>query len=158
MWRWKHEGVLEDTDGTLVVPRSALPRGSQHFSSLVPSNGLVQGYFSSECVQVAGYQGRVCNDLKFRRFAVNGVAPSSIARYTPMILSLGNATDSIPWGTHRKTKPNGWLMTLPVQEGNNARSIGLQWVHNPRVDTKAFSYDQGEFLRREQILLHLDYI
>jgi len=65
MWRWSHEGVHEDTDGTLVPDAP----GGKRLSSLVPTNGLLPEF--SDCATVTGYQGRVCNGMRFRRFAVN---------------------------------------------------------------------------------------
>lgn len=104
---------------------------------------------------MTGFQGKVCNSMRFRRFAVNNAAPERIAKYVPMILSLGDSTDSVMWHLKRKTKPSGWVMTLPI---NADSSIGVKWQHTPRVDPDRFSYDQGEFRRNEQILLHIDYM
>jgi len=55
----------------------------------------------------------------------------------------------------RKTKPSGWVMTLPVGADE---SIGMKWQHTPDVDPDSFKYDQGEFRRNEQILMHIDYM
>ncbi|KAG8441692.1 hypothetical protein GDO86_010757 [Hymenochirus boettgeri] len=104
-FRWEHEVVLIDMDGTLtgtignkVVPGSGL---------LDPSQCSVKNDWS------VGFPGFVCNaTTRFQRLAFNNPTPSSLLG-KDVILSNSFGISVVPFLSKRLTHKPGWMALLP---------------------------------------------
>lgn len=103
--QWNHEAVILDLDGSLtgyvngsVVPTNAnLP--PQHCTASPPDSH-------------GPHNGSVCDStVKFRRFAFNNVAPSSL-KSKNVLLTNEHGTDVVPYCLKCATHPQGWLTTV----------------------------------------------
>ncbi|XP_066572050.1 PKHD1 like 1, tandem duplicate 1 isoform X2 [Amia ocellicauda] len=104
-FRWEHEVVLIDSDGSLT---------GQADNKVVPQSGLLD---PSHCAQRAewsmGFPGFVCDStVGFHRVAFNNPSPSSLqAKNVIMSNSYGNSV--VPYLTKRLTHEPGWMALLP---------------------------------------------
>ena len=148
-WRWKHEGIWTDLDGSLTETGIA-------DSTLVPVNGFV--HTLERCIDDprynGGFGGKVCKGLLWRRVAVNGATPSSL-QYKDMAITVNGATDYVEWNLKRKTHPRGHLFTVPV---NHEVELGWRQAAFQRVDIEAYNIAVGELLDEEYLIFKSYYL
>ena len=117
-WKWKHEHVHRDMDGTLT--ETGTP------SLIIPSVDILPPSCMSHASSSYGIPGSICpGSLEMTRFALNDAAPSSIRT---QLLNITNAygTERIEYEDKRLILPDGHMAILPVNE-----SYRLQWETGP---------------------------
>ncbi|XP_069813288.1 fibrocystin-L-like isoform X2 [Dendropsophus ebraccatus] len=110
-FRWEHEVVLIDTDGTLT---------GKIGGKVIPASGLLD---PSQCSQSsdwsAGFPGYVCNSsISFHRLAFNNPTPSSLLG-KDVIISNSFGSSVVPYLVKRLTHPYGWMALLPNADSFN---------------------------------------
>ncbi|KAM3928399.1 fibrocystin-L-like [Leptodactylus fuscus] len=121
-FRWEHEVVLIDTDGTLT---------GKVGGKVVPQSGLLD---PSQCSQSndwsAGFPGYVCNaSVSFHRLAFNNPAPSSLVG-KDVIISNSFGASHVPFLAKRLTHPNGWMALLPNADSFNWYFNDVNFITN----------------------------
>ncbi|CAK8682970.1 unnamed protein product [Clavelina lepadiformis] len=117
LWRWPHEGVFLDIDGSLTADASGAPGTAG--TTVVPYTGLVN---TDDCpvwsddLYSSGVQAAICkNGNRFHRFALNNPDPYSLrGKYMVFVNGHGNATSSYLW--KRLTHNQGWMALLPSRD------------------------------------------
>ncbi|XP_012578380.1 PREDICTED: fibrocystin-L [Condylura cristata] len=109
-FRWEHEVVLIDTDGSLTGHKG---------HTVIPHSSLLD---PSHCTQDAqwsiGFPGSVCDaTVSFHRLAFNKPSPRSLLE-KEVVLSDSFGTSIIPFQKKRLTHMSGWMALIP-----NARHI-----------------------------------
>ncbi|XP_013405337.2 fibrocystin-L [Lingula anatina] len=112
-WRWEHEGVLHDTDGTFCGTTGC---------KVVPYNPTID---TSRCVDdndmSVGMRGVVCEPtVKFHRFAFNGAVPRSLEGKDVLLIN-SHGVSHVPYMKKRLTHKPGWMMM--VEDAANYRFI-----------------------------------
>ncbi|KAM3929151.1 fibrocystin-L-like [Leptodactylus fuscus] len=137
-FRWEHEVVLMDTDGTLtgkvggkVVPKSAL---------LDPSQCSQSSDFS------AGFPGSVCNaSVSFHRLAFNNPTQSSLLGQD-VIISNSFGASHVPYLVQRLTHPNGWMALLPNADSFNWYFYGVDFITNISYSATFYGFKSEDYV------------
>ncbi|XP_076825620.1 fibrocystin-L-like isoform X2 [Clavelina lepadiformis] len=117
-WRWTHEGVLVDRDGSLTADASGAPGTAG--TTVVPYTGLVN---TDDCPTASGdvyssgaVPSAICTGGKrFHRFALNNPVPGSLlGKDMVFVNDHGNATSNFM--KKRLTHAPGWMALLPSKE------------------------------------------
>ncbi|XP_075126263.1 fibrocystin-L-like [Leptodactylus fuscus] len=121
-FRWEHEVVLIDTDGTLT---------GKVGGKVVPKSGLLD---PSQCSQnsdwSAGFPGYVCNaSVSFHRLAFSNPA---LYYYVSrdVIISNSFGASHVPYLVQRLTHPSGWMALLPNADSFNWYFYGAESITN----------------------------
>ncbi|KAG8537168.1 hypothetical protein GDO81_024971, partial [Engystomops pustulosus] len=131
-FRWEHEVVLIDTDGTLTGASGA---------KVVPGSGLLD---PSQCSQSsdwsAGFPGYVCNaSVSFHRLAFNNPSPSSLLGKDAIITnSFGSS--HIPFLAKRLTHPKGWMALLPNAGSFNWYFNNVDFITNITYSSSFYGF------------------
>lgn len=145
-WRWRHEGVYLDLDGSLT--------GRGPGTSVVAFNELLARLPS--CAVQAGYDGgiggAVCVATQFRRVAANGMVPQSLW-YRDLLLSYQGATTRVPFGLKRRTHPNGYVFMMPTQQEHT-----LAWDLAPAVNLDALNFGVSDLRAEDALWLRLPFV
>jgi hypothetical protein len=186
-WRWSHESVYVDLDGTFTInapsrestSTSAALR-SRAKSTILPYSEFVDtAELGKVCQQesgigsgtsYSGFPGYVCSKVMWRRFSLNGHQPSSLFSKS-LRLSMWDAPSTsnnftaiehvsiVPFNAKRKTLPNGYVALLPV---DTTSSVDLSWKFLPdmsdRVDIERYTFDLGTSLKNELIRIRTFYM
>uniref|UniRef100_A0A8C5QTU9 Fibrocystin-L n=1 Tax=Leptobrachium leishanense TaxID=445787 RepID=A0A8C5QTU9_9ANUR len=119
-FRWEHEVVLIDTDGTLA--------GGAGYK-VIPESGLLD---PSQCRKEndwsVGFPGCVCNStISFHRLAFNNLNPYS---WRDAVISNSFGASVVPFLVQRLTHPYGWMALLP--DGNSFQWTfpGVEYITN----------------------------
>ena len=119
-WKWEHEHVYFDLDGSLT--------GRHAKSSLTPYHAALDPI---ECQMIVTSstrndrpQSAVCNpSVKLQRVAIDSLLPPSLDfRYLLITNSKGEGTSRVPWALKRLTGIPGLMAVLPLWSHFN-----LQW-------------------------------
>ncbi|XP_078542271.1 fibrocystin-L [Lissotriton helveticus] len=137
-FRWEHEVVLIDVDGSLtgtagrkVVPRSAL---------LNPS----------ECSRSAewsfGFDGFICNSsVSFHRLAFNHPSPSSLSGQD-VILSNAYGVSTVPFLKKRLTHKPGWMALLPNADSFNWYFHDAEFITNISYSSVFYGFKPEDYV------------
>ena len=115
LWRWEHEGVWLDMDGTLTsrgamsaaVPRSPLTREPWCFREEI----------DDPFTEIGSFPGDVCtSDITFRRVGLNAALPKSSFEGEDLLVRdvPDDITMLVPWKSGRDTHPKGYQFLIPV--------------------------------------------
>uniref|UniRef100_A0A8C6RMA5 Fibrocystin-L n=1 Tax=Nannospalax galili TaxID=1026970 RepID=A0A8C6RMA5_NANGA len=104
-FRWEHEAVLIDVDGSLTGHKG---------HTVIPHSSLLD---PSHCTQEAewsvGFPGSVCDaSVSFHRLAFNKPSPVSLLE-KDVILSDSFGTSIVPFQKKRLTHMSGWMALIP---------------------------------------------
>nr|XP_045000409.1 fibrocystin-L [Jaculus jaculus] len=104
-FRWEHEVVLIDIDGSLTGHKA---------HTVVPHSSLLD---PSHCTQQAewsiGFPGSVCDaSVSFHRLAFNKPSPVSLLE-KDVVLSDSFGTSVVPFQKKRLTHKSGWMALIP---------------------------------------------
>ncbi|XP_018426208.1 PREDICTED: fibrocystin-L [Nanorana parkeri] len=121
-FRWEHEVVLIDMDGTLTGKTGA---------KVVPASGLLD---PSECSQSSewsvGFSGYICNStVSFHRLAFNNPSPSSLLG-KDVIISNSFGVSVVPFLPKRLTHKPGWMALLPNANSFNWYFSQVDFISN----------------------------
>ncbi|XP_076825618.1 fibrocystin-L-like isoform X2 [Clavelina lepadiformis] len=117
-WRWTHEGVLLDKDGSLTADPSGAP-GSAN-TTIVPYIGLIDDttcpIASGDLYSSGAVPSAICTGGKrFHRFALNNPVPRSLNAKKLVFVNNQGSTDS-SYMEKRLTHKPGWMALLPSKE------------------------------------------
>ncbi|KAM8966821.1 LOW QUALITY PROTEIN: fibrocystin-L [Pelodytes ibericus] len=140
-FRWEHEVVLIDTDGTLT--------GNISFpgSKVVPKSGLLD---PSQCSRAddwsVGFPGYVCNStVSFHRVAFNNPSPSSLIG-KDVIMSNSFGVSSIPYLAKRLTHKPGWMALLPNSNSFNWYFKDVDFVTNISYASTFYGFKSADYV------------
>lgn len=142
MWRWAHEGVFTDLDGTLS--NTSTDASILKPVSLLPDYPLLQLYntcYNASAYSIGTFPGRICPNVTFHRFGVNNIQPYNWFNYRTMMLQQGNITAPVPFLLNRRIDPSGWGALVPA-----GTETGIYWdqPYASRTDPNYFEFTWGE--------------
>jgi hypothetical protein len=166
-WLWPNEGIYLDVDGSLINNNTL---GSYNappgwgLGSGVTWHADIQSTVNrpGECVTLrpeAGAEalssmGALCSpNLRFRRFQMSSVYPSSLGYKQMFITDLSNANDpkGFPFRTaqidYMKPPVNGWTVVLPT-----GREFWLHANVSQRIDLTAYTLSNIEPMESKDYL------
>ncbi|XP_072530724.1 PKHD1 like 1, tandem duplicate 1 [Salminus brasiliensis] len=110
-FRWEHEVVLIDTDGSLT--------GNPGYKVLPKSNLLDPAHCSDNATWSVGFPGTVCDStISFHRLAFNNPSPSSLMSKA-VILTNAYGTSVVPFLEKLITHKFGWMALVPSDQTYN---------------------------------------
>ncbi|KAF0024292.1 hypothetical protein F2P81_023094 [Scophthalmus maximus] len=137
-FRWEHEVVLVDTDGSLtgnvdykVVPKSLL---------------LDPAHCSQSAEWSAGFPGFVCdNTVNFHRLSLNNPTPASL-KAKDIILSNSHGTSAVPYLKKRMTHKFGWMAVLPSGDTYNWFFKDMDHITNITYTAKFYGFKADQYV------------
>ncbi|XP_040210792.1 fibrocystin-L-like [Rana temporaria] len=137
-FRWEHEVVLTDMDGTLT---------GQTGAKVVPASGLLD---PSQCSQhsdwSAGFPGFVCNStVSFHRLAFNNPSPSSLL-WKDVIISNSFGRTVVPCLHLRLTHPDGWMALLPNANSFNWYFSNVNFITNISYTSTFYGFKSEDYV------------
>ncbi|XP_053322520.1 fibrocystin-L [Spea bombifrons] len=137
-FRWEHEVVLIDTDGTLA--------GTPGYK-VVPESGLLDPL---QCRKgkdwSVGFPGYICNaTVSFHRLAFNNPQPSSLAG-KDVIISNAFGVSVIPYLAKRLTHKPGWMALLPNANSFNWHFKDVDFVTNISYASTFYGFKSEDYV------------
>ncbi|KAM4026998.1 fibrocystin-L isoform 2-T2 [Anomaloglossus baeobatrachus] len=137
-FRWEHEVVLIDTDGTLT---------GQIGGKVVPASGLLD---PSQCSQSsdwsAGFPGYVCNSsISFHRLAFNNPSPSSLLG-KDVVMSNSFGSSVVPFLQKRLTHKPGWMALLPNANTFNWYFSNVDFITNISYTSTFYGFKSEDYV------------
>uniref|UniRef100_W5KUJ5 PKHD1 like 1, tandem duplicate 2 n=1 Tax=Astyanax mexicanus TaxID=7994 RepID=W5KUJ5_ASTMX len=132
-FRWEHEVVLIDIDGSLT---------GKPGSKVLPKSNLLDPTHCSDSVSwSAGVPGTVCdNTTSFHRLAFNNPSPSSL-QAKDVILTNAFGTSVVPFLEKLVTHSFGWMALIPSDQTYNWYFRGASQISN--ISYSALFYGFG---------------
>ncbi|MCJ8746157.1 hypothetical protein PDJAM_G00138700 [Pangasius djambal] len=110
-FRWEHEVVLVDVDGSLT--------GNPDYKVVPKSNLLDPVHCSDNASWSIGFPGTVCdNTISFHRLGINSSLPSSLL-FKDLILTNTYGSSVVPFADKLITHRSGWMALLPSDKTYN---------------------------------------
>ncbi|KAF5901267.1 fibrocystin-L isoform X1, partial [Clarias magur] len=110
-FRWEHEVILMDLDGTLT--------GNPNYKVVPKSNLLDPVHCSDNASWSIGFPGTVCdNTVSFHRLGINSSLPSSLL-FKDLILTNTYGSSVVPFADKLITHRAGWMALLPSNQMYN---------------------------------------
>ncbi|KAJ8389419.1 hypothetical protein AAFF_G00119570 [Aldrovandia affinis] len=137
-FRWEHEVVLIDSDGSLTgnVDHKVVP-----LSSL-----LDPAHCSQDAEWSVGFPGAVCDHtVNFHRLAFNNPSPSSL-RAKDVILTNSQGSSVVPYLKKRMTHPLGWMALLPSSETYNWYFDMADHITNISYNAMFYGFKQEDYI------------
>ncbi|XP_073535878.1 fibrocystin-L [Phyllobates terribilis] len=137
-FRWEHEVVLIDTDGTLT---------GKIGGKVVPGSGLLD---PSQCSKSsewsAGFPGYVCNSsISFHRLAFNNPSPSSLLG-KDVIISNSFGSSVVPFLQKRLTHKPGWMALLPNANSFNWYFSNVDFITNISYTSTFYGFKSEDYV------------
>eukprot|EP00062_Callorhinchus_milii_P017054 gi/632969110/ref/XP_007900907.1/ PREDICTED: LOW QUALITY PROTEIN: fibrocystin-L [Callorhinchus milii] len=137
-FRWEHEVVLHDLDGSLtghtnykVVPKSFLYDPARCHPSTEWSTG---------------YPGLLCDStIRFHRLAFNNLSPSSLVGKN-VILAGSYGISIIPFLSNRLTHSPGWMALIPNNGTLNFNFEGMDYVTNISYRATFYGFKEEDYI------------
>ncbi|KAI4871505.1 hypothetical protein NFI96_027165, partial [Prochilodus magdalenae] len=121
-FRWEHEVVLIDTDGSLT--------GNPGYKVLPKSNLLDSAHCSDNASWSVSFPGSVCDStMSFHRLAFNNPSPSSLLS-KDVILTNTYGTSVVPFVEKLITHGFGWMALIPSDQTYNWYFRGASQISN----------------------------
>ncbi|XP_056378584.1 fibrocystin-L-like [Hyla sarda] len=137
-FRWEHEVVLIDTDGTLTGNIGA---------KVVPKSGLLD---PSQCSQGSdwsvGFPGYICNSsISFHRLAFNNPSPYTLyGKDVNISNSFGSSI--VPYLTKRLTHPSGWMALLPNANSYNWYFSNVDFITDITYSSTFYGFKSEDYV------------
>ncbi|XP_069076732.1 fibrocystin-L-like isoform X2 [Pleurodeles waltl] len=137
-FRWEHEVVLIDVDGSLTGTAGR---------KVVPKTSLLN---PSECSRSAewsfGFDGFICNSsVSFHRLAFNNPSPSSL-RGQDVILSNHYGVSTVPYLPKRLTHKPGWMALLPNANSFNWYFHDAEFITNISYTSVFYGFKAEDYV------------
>ncbi|KAM4704928.1 fibrocystin-L [Rhinophrynus dorsalis] len=137
-FRWEHEVVLIDTDGTLTGKMG---------NKVVPQSGLLD---PSQCSQnkdwSIGFPGHVCNStVSFHRLAFKDPTPTSLLGKN-VIISNSFGVSTVPFLPKRLTHKPGWMALLPNANSFNWYFQDASFITNISYSSTFYGFKSEEYV------------
>ncbi|KAM9050154.1 fibrocystin-L [Megaptera novaeangliae] len=139
-FRWEHEVVLIDVDGSLTGHKghTVIP----HSSLLDPS------HCSQEAEWSIGFPGSVCDaSVSFHRLAFNKPSPVSLLE-KDVVLSDSFGTSIVPFQKKRLTHMSGWMALIP-----NAKHINWYFKSVDRITNISYTSTFYGFKEEDYVII-----
>ncbi|KAG9339164.1 hypothetical protein JZ751_024022 [Albula glossodonta] len=137
-FRWEHEVVLIDSDGSLTG-------NADH--KVVPMSSLLDpGHCSQDAAWSTGFPGAVCDHtVNFHRLAFNNPSPSSL-RAKDVILTNSHGSCVIPYLKKRMTHKLGWMALLPSLKTYTWYFDLADHITNISYNAKFYGFKQQDYI------------
>ncbi|XP_076961678.1 fibrocystin-L [Callospermophilus lateralis] len=137
-FRWEHEAVLIDVDGSLTGHKgyTVIP----HSSLLDPSHCIQEDQWS------IGFPGSVCDaSVSFHRLAFNKPSPVSLLE-KDVVLSDSFGTSIVPFQKKRLTHTSGWMALIPNANHINWYFKGVDHVTNISYTSTFYGFKEEDYV------------
>uniref|UniRef100_A0A673UX60 Fibrocystin-L n=1 Tax=Suricata suricatta TaxID=37032 RepID=A0A673UX60_SURSU len=137
-FRWEHEVVLIDVDGSLTGHRG---------HTVIPHSSLLD---PSHCTQEAewsvGFPGAVCDaSVSFHRLAFNKPSPVSLLE-KDVVLSDSFGTSIVPFQKKRLTHMSGWMALIPNAKHINWYFKDVDHVTNISYTSTFYGFKEEDYV------------
>ncbi|KAM7075197.1 fibrocystin-L isoform 16-T18 [Molossus nigricans] len=137
-FRWEHEVVLIDVDGSLTGHKG---------HTVIPHSSLLD---PSHCTQEAewsvGFPGSVCDaSVSFHRLAFNKPSPVSLLE-KDVVLSDAFGTSIVPFQKKRLTHMSGWMALIPNAKHINWYFKGVDHVTNISYTSTFYGFKEEDYV------------
>nr|XP_010954142.1 fibrocystin-L isoform X1 [Camelus bactrianus] len=137
-FRWEHEVVLIDVDGSLTGHKG---------HTVIPHSSLLD---PSHCTQEAewsiGFAGSVCDALvSFHRLAFNKPSPVSLLE-KDVVLSDSFGTSIVPFQKKRLTHMSGWMALIPNAKHINWYFKDIDHVTNISYTSTFYGFKEEDYV------------
>ncbi|XP_013209363.1 fibrocystin-L [Microtus ochrogaster] len=137
-FRWEHEAVLIDVDGSLTGHRG---------HTVIPHSSLLD---PSHCAQEAawsiGFPGSVCDaSVSFHRVAFNKPSPVSLLE-KDVVLSDSFGTSIVPFQKKRLTHMSGWMALIPNANHINWYFRGVEHLTNISYTSTFYGFKEEDYV------------
>ncbi|KAL1767893.1 fibrocystin-L isoform X2 [Sigmodon hispidus] len=137
-FRWEHEAVLMDTDGSLTGHRG---------HTVIPHSPLLD---PSHCTQEAawsiGFPGSICDaSVSFHRLAFNKPTPVSLLE-KDVVLSDSFGTSIVPFQKKRLTHMSGWMALIPNANHINWYFKGVEHLTNISYTSTFYGFKEEDYV------------
>ncbi|TKC41541.1 hypothetical protein EI555_014575, partial [Monodon monoceros] len=137
-FRWEHEVVLIDVDGSLTGHKghTVIP----HSSLLDPS------HCSQEAEWSIGFPGSVCDaSVSFHRLAFNKPSPVSLLE-KDVVLSDSFGTSVVPFQKKRLTHMSGWMALIPNAKHINWYFKSVDHITNISYTSTFYGFKEQDYV------------
>ncbi|XP_051826954.1 fibrocystin-L [Antechinus flavipes] len=137
-FRWEHEVVLIDVDGSLTEHKG---------HSVVPHSSLLDlTHCKQETEWSIGFPGSVCDSsVSFHRLAFNKPSPVSLLE-KDVILSDSFGTSIIPFQKKRLTHMSGWMALIPNANHINWYFKGVEHITNISYASTFYGFKDEDYV------------
>ncbi|XP_054983665.1 fibrocystin-L [Sorex araneus] len=137
-FRWEHEVVLIDTDGSLTGHKG---------HTVIPYSPLLD---PSHCTQEAewsiGFPGAVCDaSVSFHRLAFNKPSPVSLLE-KDVVLSDSFGTSIVPFQKKRLTHMAGWMALIPNAKHINWYFKDVEHITNISYTSTFYGFKEEDYV------------
>ncbi|XP_066121905.1 fibrocystin-L [Saccopteryx bilineata] len=137
-FRWEHEVVLIDVDGSLTGHKG---------HTVIPHSSLLD---PSHCTQEAewsvGFPGSVCDaSVSFHRLAFNKPSPVSLLE-KDVVLSDAFGTSIVPFQKKRLTHMSGWMALIPNAKHINWYFKGVDHITNISYTSTFYGFKEEDYV------------
>ncbi|XP_004431348.1 PREDICTED: fibrocystin-L [Ceratotherium simum simum] len=137
-FRWEHEVVLIDVDGSLTGHKG---------HTVIPHSSLLD---PSHCTQEAewslGFPGSVCDaSVSFHRLAFNKPSPVSLLE-KDVVLSDSFGTSIVPFQKKRLTHMSGWMALIPNAKHINWYFKGVDHITNISYTSTFYGFKEEDYV------------
>ncbi|XP_070248855.1 fibrocystin-L [Myotis yumanensis] len=137
-FRWEHEVVLIDVDGSLTGHKG---------HTVIPHSSLLD---PSHCTQEAewsvGFPGSVCDaSVSFHRLAFNKPSPVSLLE-KDVVLSDSFGTSIVPFRKKRLTHVSGWMALIPNAKHINWYFKGVDHITNISYTSTFYGFKEEDYV------------
>ncbi|KAG7317211.1 hypothetical protein KOW79_019509 [Hemibagrus wyckioides] len=137
-FRWEHEVVLADVDGSLT--------GNPGYKVLPKSNLLDPAHCSDNASWSLGFPGTVCdNTIKFHRLGINSSLPSSLL-FKDLILTNTHGSSVVPFADKLITHRNGWMALLPTDKTYNWYFRNASQISNISYSAVFYGFKSPDYM------------
>ncbi|XP_036904303.1 fibrocystin-L isoform X2 [Sturnira hondurensis] len=137
-FRWEHEVVLIDLDGSLTGHKG---------HTVIPHSPLLD---PSHCTQEAewsvGFPGSICDtSVSFHRLALNKPSPVSLLE-KDVVLSDSFGTSIVPFQKKRLTHMSGWMALIPNAKHINWYFKGVDHITNISYTSTFYGFKEEDYV------------
>ncbi|XP_061110160.1 fibrocystin-L-like isoform X2 [Conger conger] len=137
-FRWEHEVVLIDMDGSLT--------GNADHKVVPQSHLLDPAHCTADAAWSVGFPGAICDHtVNFHRLAFNNPSPSSL-RAKNVILTNSHGSSVVPFLKKRMTHTYGWMALLPSAEHYNWYFDLADHITNISYNARFYGFGQQDYV------------
>ncbi|ELK08600.1 Fibrocystin-L [Pteropus alecto] len=137
-FRWEHEVVLIDVDGSLT--------GHQGHTVVPHSSLLDPSHCTQEAEWSVGFPGSVCDaSVSFHRLAFNKPSPVSLLE-KDVVLSDSFGTSIVPFQKKRLTHMSGWMALIPNAKHINWYFKGVDHITNISYTSTFYGFKEEDYV------------
>ncbi|CAD7693852.1 unnamed protein product [Nyctereutes procyonoides] len=137
-FRWEHEVVLVDVDGSLTGHRG---------HTVIPHSSLLDpAHCSQEAEWSIGFPGAVCDTtVSFHRLAFNKPSPVTLLE-KDVVLSDSFGTSIVPFQKKRLTHMSGWMALIPNAKHINWYFKDVDHITNISYTSTFYGFKEEDYV------------